>query len=179
MIRAIKPYKFRRSSILNKVEKEIIAEFKRRVFDESYSRIFKCLDSLNEDQVWHKANENSNSIGNLILHLQGNVRQWMLSTFANYPDNRKRSEEFKLESRITTENLKKGLIDLQNDLMIVLDRISEKDLLKSYDVQVYTESGIAIFIHVIEHFSYHTGQIAMLTKLLDDKDLEFYPYSLE
>jgi uncharacterized damage-inducible protein DinB len=161
------------------VEKELIAEFKRRVFGESYPRIFTCLDRLSEDQLWYKSNANSNSIGNLILHLQGNARQWMLSTFAAYPDNRERSKEFALESRVTKEKLINGLIELKNEIMQMLDSISEQQLVQDYQVQVFKEKGIAIIIHVIEHFSYHTGQIALLTKLMDDKDLEFYPYLLE
>ena len=161
------------------MEKELIAEFKRRVFEESYSRIFTCLDRLSEDQLWYKSNANSNSIGNLILHLQGNARQWMLSTFNAYPDNRERSKEFALESRVTKEKLINGLIELKNEIMQMLDSISEQQLVQDYQVQVFKEKGIAIMIHVIEHFSYHTGQIALLTKLMDDKDLEFYPYLLE
>jgi len=179
IIRVTKLLQYRRSSILNRVEKELIAEFKRRVFGESYPRIFTCLDRLSEDQIWYKNNVNSNSIGNLILHLQGNARQWMLSTFAANPDIRQRSHEFLLESRVTKDTLINGLFELKNEIMQMLDLISEQQLMQHFQVQVYNEKGVAIMIHVIEHFSYHTGQIALLTKLMADKDLEFYPYSLE
>lgn len=161
------------------LEVHIIEEFKRRVFSESYERIFKCLDLLSEEEVWQSPNENSNSIGNLILHLHGNARQWMLSTFNRSEDLRKRSEEFKKENRLSKKELKEMLLKLKGELLETLNSISKEDLTKVYKVQVYEENGISIFIHVIEHFSYHTGQIALLTKLLSDKDLEFYPYSLE
>ena len=71
------------------------------------------------------------------------------------------------------------MTELRVKVEAIIASIDEKDLLSSYTVQVYTEKGISIIVHVIEHFSYHTGQIALLTKLLADKDLEFYPYSLE
>lgn len=157
----------------------LVNEFRKRIFDESYMRIFKCIDSLNEDQVWHQFNEHTNSIGNLILHLHGNMRQWMMSTFNQSVDTRKRSLEFVAASRVSKSVLKKMLLDLKEELETVLDRITKDDIEKKYNVQVYTENGFSILVHVIEHFSYHTGQIALITKLLADKDLEFYPYSLE
>jgi uncharacterized damage-inducible protein DinB len=157
----------------------LVKEFKKRVFDESYTRIFKCLDQLNEDQIWFQFNEHTNSIGNLILHLHGNMRQWMMSTFNQSVDTRKRSLEFVAASRVSKSVLKKMLLDLKEELETVLDRITKDDVEKKYKVQVYTENGVSIMVHVIEHFSYHTGQIALITKLLADKDLEFYPYSLE
>jgi len=61
----------------------------------------------------------------------------------------------------------------------IIESLSETDLNESYKVQVYNENGINILIHVIEHFSYHTGQIALLTKLISDKALNFYIYPLD
>lgn len=161
------------------LEKSIINEFNRRVFTESYDRIFTCLDMLSENQIWQAPNQNSNSIGNLILHLHGNVRQWMLTTFNNSEDKRERSLEFTHDSTKSTKELKEMLLSLKAEVLKVVSTISMDDLNKMYTVQVYKENGISIIIHVIEHFSYHTGQIALLTKILCDKDLNFYPYSLE
>lgn len=157
----------------------IIKEFKRRIFEESYLRIFKCLDSLSEDQVWFSPNTHSNSIGHLILHLEGNLRQWMCTTFDKRKDNRVRSEEFTQSKSINKEELKVRLTNLKNEILSFVDNVSEGDLLHRYPVQVYEETGISILIHVIEHFSYHTGQIAYITKQIGDKDLYFYTESLE
>ncbi len=159
--------------------KLIIQEFKRRIFDESYVRIFKCLDRLSEEQVWFSQNKHNNSIGNLILHLEGNLRQWMSSSFDGKIDKRMRSEEFSLHKNENKESLKLRLLQLQEELLLFIDEIEQKDLEKRYSVQVYEEYGVAIIIHVIEHFSYHTGQIAYITKQLDDKELNFYTESLE
>ena len=182
MIREIRPYKKRRSLILNKVvnlDQEIISEFKRRIFEESYARIFKCMDLLSEEEIWHSPNENCNSIANLILHLHGNMRQWMTTTFVENEDLRKRFEEFQSVDGLNKAELKSLLSKLQDDVLYFLDTISNEEMLKSYKVQVFYEKGISILIHVIEHFSYHTGQIALLTKLICDKDLEFYSFPLE
>ena len=161
------------------LEKYLIAEFKKRVFEESYSRIFKCLDLLNEEEVWYKPNANCNSVGNLILHLHGNMRQWICTTFDTKEDVRKRSEEFIASSQIPKKELKKLLLDLKNEILSFIDELSIEDILSEYKVQVFQENGVSILVHVIEHFSYHTGQIALLTKLMSDKDLEFYPFLLE
>jgi uncharacterized damage-inducible protein DinB len=162
-----------------KLNELIVSEFKRRVFDESYLRIFKCLNQLNENQIWYAPNNNTNSIGNLILHLEGNLRQWMCTSFGKANDFRKRSEEFNKKQSESKKALELRLTKVKEEILLFIDTISENDLTKIYQVQVYQESGASILIHVIEHFSYHTGQIAYITKLLDDKDLNFYPESLE
>ena len=158
---------------------KIKEEFKRRVFDESYERIFICLNLLTQEQVWYSPNQHTNSIGNLIVHLIGNARQWFVGSFGNKKTTRKRSEEFIPNQNISRNTLKKMLTELKSEMLPILNELNEYDLDKSSDVQVYNEKGIEILIHVIEHFSYHTGQIALLTKLIADKSLNFYDYPLE
>ena len=153
--------------------------FKRRVFDESYERIFICLDLLTQEQVWSSPNQNTNSIGNLILHLIGNSRQWIVGTFGNDKTIRKRSEEFIPKQKLSISILKTRLIEIKMEMLPLIEGLTENSLNKNYNVQVYNEYGIDILIHVIEHFSYHTGQIAFLTKLIADKSLKFYDYPLE
>lgn len=157
----------------------IIEEFKRRIFEESYSRVFACFDELDEDQIWYRPNKNSNSIGNLVLHLEGNLRQWMTTSFDKNEDLRSRSEEFIQSRSANKKELKSILIKLKNEILLFIDKITEEDLKRHYPVQVFEENGVSIIIHVIEHFSYHTGQIAYITKQIADKDLKFYPNSLE
>jgi uncharacterized damage-inducible protein DinB len=158
---------------------KIIDTFKRRVFEESYERILICLDLLTQEQVWHSPNKSSNSIGNLILHLIGNARQWIVGSFGHDKIIRKRSAEFVPKQNISKNELKNMLDDLKSEMLPIIDGLSESDLNNTYNVQVYREPGIDILIHVIEHFSYHTGQIALLTKLIADKSLKFYDYPLE
>lgn len=158
---------------------QIKNEFKRRVFDESYERIFICLNLLSQEQVWYSPNQHTNSIGNLILHLIGNARQWVVGSFGNEKTIRKRSEEFIPGQNISKNDLKIMLAELKSKMLPLIDGLTENELNKSYNVQVYNESGLDILIHVIEHFSYHTGQIALLTKLIADNSLNFYDYPLE
>ena len=154
-------------------------EFKRRIFDESYERIFVCLNLLSKEQVWQSPNENTNSIGNLILHLMGNANQWIIGSFGNKDVNRQRSKEFIPGQNLDKVELINRLKELKSEMIPLIDALSETDLVENYKVQVYNEKGINILIHVVEHFSYHTGQIALLTKLIADKELNFYTYPLE
>lgn len=150
------------------------ADISRRLFDECIPRIMSCLEKLTDIQVWWRPNENSNSVGNLVLHLNGNVRQWILSGLAGQEDTRERQAEFKTGRQPGRKQLANLLISLQKDTEPVISRITVPELLSVRPVQIYRESGIAILIHVAEHFSYHTGQIAYITKMLLDEQVHFY-----
>lgn len=149
-------------------------EYHRRIFEESYSRIENCISRITDDQVWQKPNDNTNSIGNLVLHLMGNVRQYVCSGIGGQTDTRVRDEEFLESSRCSKEELFLKMKSLQTDSLKVVDQLTEENLQTIYGVQGLEESGMSIMIHVIEHFSYHIGQIALYTKLLVDEDLGFY-----
>jgi uncharacterized damage-inducible protein DinB len=152
----------------------LITETRRRIFNESYERIYKCLKLLNEDEVWEHPNENLASAGNLILHVCGNARQWIVSGLGGETDHRYRDKEFSETSRCSKWKLKKMMEELKTDINKVLDSLTEEDLQKMRKVQVFEESGFSILIHVIEHFSYHTGQITFYTKFLKNEDLRYY-----
>ena len=152
----------------------LIEQAKTRIIVENIARIDKCLNMLTLDQVWHRIHSQTNPIGNLILHLEGNARQWILSSFSNAPDHRIRQQEFDQTEKTAIEDLKQRLQKLASDLNECFDSITEQALLDNYEVQCFREAGIGIIVHVIEHFSYHTGQIAYLTKWMTEKDTDFY-----
>lgn len=153
---------------------ELKKEFNRRVFEESYVRIDKCLNVLSEEEIWFRPNDSMNSVGNLILHLCGNARQWICNGLTDQPDFRERNEEFKPENRCSKSELKQLMHQLNIDILASFKKLNEADLFTERPVQVFSESGFSILIHVIEHFSYHTGQITLLTKLLKNLDLKYY-----
>jgi uncharacterized damage-inducible protein DinB len=152
----------------------LIQDIKKRLFQESVPRIVKCLGLLADDQIWKHPNEHSNSIGNLVLHLNGNVRQWVLSGIFGEKDERDRDAEFSFEGPTPKKNLIELLDRLREETMEALDKISSEMLVEERKVQGFNETVISILVHVTEHFSYHTGQIAFYTKILLDTDLGFY-----
>jgi|SRR5690606_34073475 len=157
----------------NDLDKLIWEQFYVRIFDESIPRIKNCLDILDQNQIWENPASNLNSIGNLILHLEGNSRQWILATLFGEKDTRKRLVEFESKPNFTADDLKRKLDLLETDLRTKIEG-QKVDLSEIYHPQVFTENGVSIVIHVIEHFSYHTGQIALITKLRTGQDLKFY-----
>ena len=158
----------------NPIESQIRKEFIRRIHQEGIPRIKKCLSLLSEEQIWYQPNENLNSIGNLILHLEGNVNQWVISTFTDKKDTRVRSSEFDPTRKEQKADLFERLNNLIVNTLEAINNISDVDLIKVYNVQCYKETGVSILIHVIEHFSYHVGQITFYTKFLLNEDLMYY-----
>jgi len=152
----------------------IVKETKRRLIEEGIGRIKKCLLHLTEDQIWHQPNKNSNSVGNIILHLCGNVRQWILTGLAGQEDSRKRDSEFELASRVSADELIEKLEKLMNEVSNYLDEMPAEILLTERKVQGFSETGLSILIHVVEHFSYHVGQITYYVKAANNIDTEYY-----
>lgn len=152
-------------------------EFKKQIsfrIEESHSRILACLDLLDESQIWLKPNTVMNSMGNLVLHLCGNITQYVMSTLAGGVDQRNRDAEFAATGGIDKETLKKMFHEVIVEALKCIEQCSEADLLIPKKVQIYELSGIGIMVHVTEHLSYHTGQASSLTKLLLEKDLGYY-----
>ena len=157
---------------------QLLAETRRRLFGEGIPRIRKCLKELSQEEIWYRPNDNSNSVGNLILHLCGNVRQWIIAGLGGNKDVRQRAAEFDEKGPLSTATLENLLHQLEQDVELVLTKVTAEDLLKTHAVQVYQETGISILVHVVEHFSYHVGQITYYVKWRKDMDTNYYPEDL-
>jgi uncharacterized damage-inducible protein DinB len=142
--------------------------------NESLERIQNCMRQLSPQQIWNQPNKNSNSIGNLVLHLSGNIKQYVYATLGQNEDDRNRALEFELQTKINPDHLIKSLNDTVSQAIEVLLTLNSEDLSRDYMVQGFKLSGVGIVLHVVEHLSYHTGQIALLTKLELNADLGFY-----
>jgi hypothetical protein len=150
-------------------------EFSRhKLLEEYWPRLRASVDLLTDEQVWWRPNQASNSIGNLILHLNGNVRQWLVAAFTRSEDARDRPAEFAGRQLIPAARLLDTLGLTMQEVAVVLPRISEPDLLATFDVQGYTVTGLDAVYQVVEHFGMHYGQIVYITKLLRGADLGFY-----
>lgn len=153
---------------------ELIRESRRRLFEESLPRIRTCLGQLTQDEIWARPNEQTVSAGNLVLHLSGNVRQYVLATLGGAADVRERQKEFDEKGPLPTPELLGRLEQTMAEASAVISRLDSAMLLRTYRVQGFVESGLSILVHVVEHFSYHTGQIAYIVKSRKNVDLGFY-----
>jgi uncharacterized damage-inducible protein DinB len=153
----------------------LFLEFSRVVLMEQYwPRLRECVESLTDEQVWWRPNEASNSIGNLLLHLNGNIQQWLLTSFDNLDDTRNRPAEFAERQHIPAAALLEKLGGTIQKAVNVITRLTEADLCTTIQIQGYTVTGLNAVYHVIEHFGMHYGQILYITKLVSGKDLGFY-----
>ena len=137
-------------------------------------RIGVCVEKLDDDQLWLRGEENSNAIGNLCLHLNGNVRQWILHGVAGQPDLRKRDEEFAARGGIERTELIGRLRATVEEACAVIESLGEEDLLRVVRPQNYKVRALEAVFHVVEHFAQHTGQIIFATKAMTGADPGLY-----
>ena len=137
-------------------------------------RIEICLKTLTEDQIWARGGENENAIGNLALHLTGNVRQWIVTSLGNDPVKRDRDSEFSARGGRSSAELASGLRDAVERATQIIAGLASDQLTRTYEIQNYRVSGVEVVYHVVEHFAQHTGQIIFATKMLAGSDLGFY-----
>ena len=147
---------------------------RKKLLDQYWPRMRQCVETLTDEQIWWRPNPASNSIGNLILHLNGNVTQWLVASFNREEDKRNRPEEFAAETGLTAAQLLDRLAATMAESAKVLARLTEADLLAPYEIRGYHVRGLDAVYHVAEHFGLHYGQIAYIAKSLSGKDLGFY-----
>jgi uncharacterized damage-inducible protein DinB len=135
--------------------------------------IVKSLQQLSEEEIWWRPNPASNSAGNLVLHLCGNVRQWIVSNLGGTDFKRERDLEFSERGPIPRNKLVAQLRRTVRDASRVLARLSDDSLAQKHTIQGLHVNGLEAVYHVVEHFSYHTGQIIYITKLKRSRDLRF------
>jgi uncharacterized damage-inducible protein DinB len=142
--------------------------------NEFLPRIRSAVERLDPDDLWWRPNDASNSVGNLVLHLAGNLRQWVVTGIGGAPDVRRRDAEFDRRDPMSREELLGGLQDAVREAARVLRGADPADLRRERVVQGMTVTGMHAVYHAVEHFSMHTGQILWIVKLRTGGDLGFY-----
>jgi len=147
----------------------------RRYLAREYAvKIRLCLTELGDDDLWWRPNDQSNSIGNLLLHLAGNVRQWIVSGVGGAPDTRHRQAEFDERGPMPRRELLRRFDAAVAEADGVLRELDPRVLVESRRIQGRDTNVLKAVYHVVEHFGMHTGQIVYLTKLRTGRDLGFY-----
>jgi hypothetical protein len=153
----------------------LFLEFSRqKLLKQYWPRLRACVESLTDEQVWWRPNDASNSTGTILLHLNGNVRQWLVASFNRREDTRDRPAEFSGNTLIPRGDLLEQLGTTMQEAAEVLSRLAEVDLLAPMEVQGYNVTGMAAVYQVVEHFGLHFGQVLYVTKMLRGEDLGFY-----
>jgi uncharacterized damage-inducible protein DinB len=133
-----------------------------------------CIEALPGNAVWARPNATSNSVGNLFVHLAGNVTEWILGGVGGQTISRNRAAEF-------AQGAGADGIRLLDDLEIVLQKadavladLGQEDLNHRITIQGRGTTVLGAVYHVVEHFAMHTGQIVLLTKIYAPDKIHFY-----
>lgn len=154
----------------------IFLDFSINKLQQLAGRIEDCVGRLTEEQVWARGSESENALGNLVLHLCGNVRQWIVSGVGKQADVRQRQEEFDARGGVGVPQLMEKLHGTIEDAVAVLQAVTPERLLERESIQKYDVTVMEAIYHVVEHFAGHTGQIIFITKMLTSSDLGYYAH---
>lgn len=154
-----------------------LVELADQYLAEYLSKIERATVGLSEESLWWRANERSNSIANLLLHLDGNLSQWVLGGLLGEPVVRRRSEEFAARGALGKGELLARLAATVARCRAGIAALDRAALARPCSIQGDETDGAGALFHVVEHMSYHTGQIVLLAKALlpAGVELEFYP----
>jgi uncharacterized damage-inducible protein DinB len=151
-------------------------EFAVKRLQMSQRDILRCVDQLSEEQLWQRGGDHENSIANLLLHLAGNMRQWVLHGIAGEPDVRQRDEEFALTPELTAAEARAGFEATLAKVCGVLATVEPDRLMQRINPQPGSPWGevtiLAAIFQVVGHVQLHTGQIILLTKQMLARDLD-------
>ncbi len=142
-----------------------LSQWRSRLEERFLPRIVDCLGQLSDAEIWWRPNEASNSVGNLLLHLCGNMRQWIISGLGGAADVRERDKEFAERGPIARGELREELQQTVRQACGVLARLKPSDLTRRYRIQQFDVTGYEAAAQVSEHVAYHLGQIIYVTKL--------------
>jgi uncharacterized damage-inducible protein DinB len=154
----------------------IFLEYSALKLQQQAARIVECLSRLDDQQIWLRGSANENSIGNLVLHVSGNVRQWIVARVGNTPDTRDRDAEFAAAGGVSTTDLVARLKATIDEAVAALAQVSAERLAEPLAIQGYNVTGMSAIYSCVEHLSGHTGQIIFATKALTGADLGFHAH---
>lgn len=154
-----------------------LTQARKHLNEDFLPKIERCLEQLSDEDMWWRVGDESNSIANLILHLSGNVRQWIVCGIGGETDSRVRQAEFDSREKLPRSELLSKLRTTLAEADAVLARVEADELLAPRIIQGSDVNALEAVFHVVEHFSMHTGQIILLTKILTHKDLNFYKFA--
>jgi len=159
---------------MTELSSTFLARSRHYLHTEYPTKLRAAVESLPDGALWWRANDQSNSVGNLLLHLTGNVRQWIVAGVGGAPSTRDRPGEFSARTGPGAEELLANLERVLGEADAVLARLSEADLASMCTIQAREVTVLEAVYHVVEHFSLHLGQIVFVAKLHTPGAVRFY-----
>ncbi len=149
-----------------------------RLFGEYFGKIERCVGLLSPEHLWWRPNPQCTSVGNILLHLCGNLSQWVMAGLGGMPFERHRREEFAAVGGEDGLALVARLGEVVSTCRDVVSDLPDEKLAEVFTIQGITGTGFGVLLHAVEHMAYHTGQVVYIAKQLvgEQVDLEFYPH---
>lgn len=133
-------------------------------FSSALGTIEHCVRQLSTEQLWWRPRPEMNSIGNLLCHLAGNLRQWVISGLGGQPDVRNRPAEFAEQGPLPLDEVWGRLTGTVDEVQAVLLSLTPEQFLKTYRIQGFDVTGWNVVLHVATHFRGHTQEIISLSR---------------
>lgn len=146
----------------------------RNEFQYNLKRILHCLEQLSDQDVWWRPFEEANSLQNIILHLCGNLRQWIISGIGGSPDVRNRPQEFADRRPIPKKDLAAELTAVVAEVDKTLASVDAECILDPRRIQGFDETVLSAIVGTVTHFVGHTHQIVYITRLRLGNAYRFY-----
>lgn len=157
---------------MEKVLASLFLSHSARKLEQMVAAITLCLDRLSDEQIWRRGSAQENSIGNLVLHLCGNVKQWVGHGVGGNPDVRNRPAEFAALGGVPATELAKQLHAVVDGAILIIQRQTPESLARTVEPQGYEVSALEAIYDVVGHFQQHTGQIVFATKQFTGEDMQ-------
>ena len=154
--------------------REFVARSRFYLNEEYRTKIRRAVEALPPEAIWRRANDQSNSVGNLLVHLAGNVRQWIVSGVGGAPDTRDRRSEFAAREGAGAEELLARLDEVLAEADGVIARLTPDDLVQRRTIQGRDVTVMAAVYSAVQHFSTHLGQIILIAKQVAPGAIRFY-----
>ena len=156
------------------VAEDFVARSRYWLTKEYPIKLRHCVEALPRQAVWARPNQTSNSIGNLLVHLTGNVTEWILGGIGDQNISRYRAGEFAQTDGADAATLLDSLETILREADSVIAGLSASDLERSLIIQDRETTVLSAIYHVVEHFAMHAGQIILLTKMYAPGKIHFY-----
>ena len=153
---------------------EFLAQSREYLTGHYLPKLLAALEVLSDADIWWRPHETANSAGNLVLHLAGNIRQWVVSGVGGAPDHRDRAAEFARREPLSRAELVARITEAVMEADGVIGSTDPASLGERREVQGRRVTLFQAIYHAVEHFGMHTGQIIYIAKLRSGSDLGFY-----
>lgn len=155
-------------AVTNRPAREMVEELAERLLRIYPDEIRACLHELTEEKIWWRPNPSTNAVGNLVLHLCGNLRHYLGRGVAGSSYRRDRPAEFGERTPVTRDELLHKLDEAVADARSAFASLTDERLVANADLGAESRPIGRLLVGIVAHFDSHVGQIVYATKMMKE-----------